>query len=282
MGAGRSGTTLLDTILGNNPGIFSAGELNRFPKYYGTPLLVEDDSPTARFWGSFKSKFPVEMQADRFRTMHQICHSFEYHSNFYKLWVPVGRRQLPAYQEYLKNFFTYLQSLTDAPVIVDSSKYPLRGYYLARFLPVEVTFIYIRRNPMDVVRSFAKKGIEQPSQGWLSANIYMFIVNSLCLAILRLLNRNHKMVSIRYHDLVADPETTLTVIGKALDIKLDQSIHLARSGGPFQKGMLFDGNRIRLEKEIRLHPVTGESKPQGLQDYLTLLFQRMWWKQKSN
>ena len=37
MGAGRSGTTLLDIMLGNNPGIFSAGELNRFPVRDGIP-----------------------------------------------------------------------------------------------------------------------------------------------------------------------------------------------------------------------------------------------------
>ena len=43
MGAGRSGTTLLDILLGNGDGFVSCGELNRFPRHQGHPPLVDLD-----------------------------------------------------------------------------------------------------------------------------------------------------------------------------------------------------------------------------------------------
>ena len=43
IGSGRSGTTLLDILLGNGNNIFSAGELNRFTKRNGIPHDARDD-----------------------------------------------------------------------------------------------------------------------------------------------------------------------------------------------------------------------------------------------
>lgn len=277
MGAGRSGTTLLDTILGNNEDIFSSGELNRFPKYCGQPLLVDEKSPTAVFWNNFKLKFPEEMQADKFRTIHNICHSFEYHSNIYKLWLPLNRKEIHTYQEYLKSFFSILGSMISQNVVVDSSKYPLRGYYLSRLPGYEVVYIYIKRNPIDVVKSFAKKNIEQPSQGWFPANIYMMMVNSISMYVFFILRKKHKMMTVNYNELVENPTKVLQDIADKLNLDLNNSIRLARNGEPFQKGLLFDGNRMRLEKEVRLQKAGGQTKPESLKDYTTLLLQKFWW-----
>lgn len=277
MGAGRSGTTLLDTILGNNPGIFSAGELNRFPKYYGRPMLVQEQSPTAFFWNEFKSKLPADWQSGNFQEIQNLCHSFEYHSNIYKMWFPFYNKRLKKYKAYLNTFFDVLKSMVGEASIVDSSKYPMRGYYLSRLVDAEVVFIYIKRNPLDVVRSFAKKGIEQPSQGWFPANIYMYIVNVLSMNIINKLNKKHKTIAIKYEDLVFNPVKTLETISERLDIDLKNSIDLIKKGQPFKKGMLFDGNRMRLENEIFLKVNNKTTEAEGIKDSITLFLQSIWW-----
>ena len=111
MGAGRSGTTLLDTVLGNNPDIFSAGELNRFPKYQGLPLLVEAQSKTAIFWNEFRSRLPEAWSNDKFVSTQKLCHSFEYHTNVYKTWFPFFNNSLRQYRFYLKTFFDTLEPM---------------------------------------------------------------------------------------------------------------------------------------------------------------------------
>jgi len=280
MGAGRSGTTLLDTILGNNPDIFSAGELNRFPKYHGLPLLVGTTSPTGIFWNEFKSKLIAKLSSDRFKTTHQLCHSFEYHSNVFKLWFPFYGKSLKRYQSYLQTFFTTLEPMVKESVIVDSSKYPMRGFYLSSLLNYDMVYIYIKRNPLDVVRSFAKKGIEQPSQGWLPANVYMFMVNTLSIYIIRKLRKKHKTIVVLYDDLIAHPAETLAKIGRYLDIDVSHTVKLVENGQPFKKGLLFDGNRIRLENEIYLRKNETETRVEGLKDAITMAWQVIWWNKR--
>ncbi len=49
IGAGRSGTTLLDIILGNEDSFFSSGELNRYLKREGIPHCARDKH-VSLFW----------------------------------------------------------------------------------------------------------------------------------------------------------------------------------------------------------------------------------------
>ena len=44
LGAGRSGSTLLDIILGNNGGVLSCGELRKFEELSGRPRGVDAKS----------------------------------------------------------------------------------------------------------------------------------------------------------------------------------------------------------------------------------------------
>ena len=53
MGAGRSGTTLLDIVLGNQNTMFSCGEINRFAIRNGNPPLVKDQIKL-KFWRKIK------------------------------------------------------------------------------------------------------------------------------------------------------------------------------------------------------------------------------------
>jgi hypothetical protein len=280
MGAGRSGTTLLDTILGNNPDIFSAGELNRFPKYHGLPLLVGAASPTAVFWNEFKAKLIERMSADKFKTTHKLCHSFEYHTYVYKTWLPFYGKSLKRYQDYLRIFFTTLETMVKESTIVDSSKYPMRGYYLSKLLDYEMVYIYIKRNPIDIIRSFAKKGIEQPSQGWFPANVYMFMVNTLSIYIIRKLRKKHKHIVVLYDDLIANPAETIAKIGRYLDLDVSHAVKLVEDGKPFQKGLLFDGNRLRLENEIFLRNNETGTRVTSLKDAITIGWQVIWWNKR--
>ncbi len=272
MGAGRSGTTLLDILLGNAGGIFSAGELNRFPRNEGSPRGSDPGGETGKFWTGFMEALEGAHGKSDFSALRALSMKYEYH----KALLRMAGTPDPAYAQYIRNFFGVLFRHAGTDIIVDSSKYPMRGYYLSRLLDCDITYIYLKRDPVDVVRSFARKDIEQPSKGWLMTNLYLLWVHFACAVVLRDLQKRHRVVTVRYGDLVSDPESTLKAIAGALELDLKKVIRLVSDDAPLSTGVLFEGNRIRHEKSIRLRRNATTRTP-SLRDRLAGILHRTWW-----
>lgn len=279
VGAGRSGTTLLDIILGNGDSLFSAGELNRFAKRDGIPHDARDEE-IASFWGSVKKS----VYADGFKdilSLNKKFKSFEYHSKALPvlLFKSVGNDFLTyrAFQESVFNAI-FSQPAAKGKIIVDSSKYPLRAFFLSRIFRNQISYIYIKRDPVSVVQSFQKKDIEQPSKNGLMANLYLFGVNILASKIIEKLRKTNKTCIINYTDLLKSPATTLKQIEDRLLIDLSESIRLIESKQPLQIGFLFDGNRLRLQQEVIFKKNnTGVKKPSTITDKFFYPLHRFFW-----
>jgi hypothetical protein len=277
MGAGRSGTTLLDILLGVNPGILSAGELNRFPRNDGYPRPADSGSPAARFWAPFREKLAARLHTADFVNFRNMCRSHEYHLAVFRLFWPWRRRPSRRYAGYVSAFFETLFEYGGSNVIVDSSKYPMRAYSLARVLPFETVFVYVKRDPADVVRSFRRRDVEQPSKNWLMANLYLLSIHCLCGRVCRWLRRRHVVHVLRYDDLVSDPAGTFSRLAVALGLDLEAGIGLARSGQPFVPGPLFDGNRLRNAHEVVIRRGGDATRKRSGGDPLVRLLHACWW-----
>ncbi len=280
IGAGRSGTTLLDIVLGNNPTVFSAGELNRFPIRMGIPPLLQKDNPKFIFWGKFKTNIMNRYKKHDLVGLNNLINKFEYHHGVFKiLFGSKSSESLKDYHEYLQTFFDTLSEQVEQENIVDSSKYPCRGYHLSQIYKENISFVYIKRNPVDVVQSFAKKDIEQPPKSWMMANLYLCCVNLLCLFILKRIRKHSKVATITLEELTNEPEKTLTYISMTLNVDLSNSINITKNYSSLKTGCLFDGNRLRLKSEIVMEKTTPSSeKNRSFKDNLTLAFNGMWWK----
>jgi len=268
LGSGRSGTSLLEIMLGNNSRIFNCGELNRFPARNGYPPVKSPDSTDYKFWLKIREKV-----VENFDLKHQahLHKKFEYHfgliKRFFGLFDPSEYR---LYQDFIAKIFNEVYQSTGCPIITDSSKYPSRALSLSETLTFDVSYIYIKRNPVSVVRSFAKKDIEQPSKNWLMANAYYFIVNFLCSIVYRKLAKRHKTMIIKYEELIQNPLQTLMDIEKILDLSFDLLKDKIKNNEEIKVGNLFDGNRIRLKPTILLQS-KGSSENKKLWDLITLL-----------
>jgi hypothetical protein len=280
IGAGRSGTTLLDIVLGNNPEMFSAGELNRFPIRNGIPPLLEKDNSKFSFWNTFKTIFLNSYKKYDLKGLNNLINKFEYHLGIFRIMFGSKTdKSLNDYHEYLQVFFDTLSNQVEQEYIVDSSKYPCRAYHLAQLYKENISFVYIKRNPVDVVQSFAKKDIEQPPKSWLMANLYLCCVNLLCVFILKKIKKDSKVVSITLEELTNEPAKTLTRISESLGLDLSNSIGLTQSYSPLKTGCLFDGNRLRLKTEIVMEKTTSSiNKKKSFKDNLTMAFNSLWWK----
>ena len=281
IGAGRSGTTLLDIILGNNPKLFSAGELNRFPIRNGACPNIGKETAAYKYWEAFKTDFLSHHKDYRLDEINKnLINKYEYHSAILRIiFGSKSSKSRERYVDYLRNFFDTLSEKVDKEIIVDSSKYPCRGYFISQLYKSDISFIYIKRNPVDVSHSFAKKDLEQPPKSWFMTNLYLFCVNHLCNYILYKVKNNSKVVRIKYDSLVADPVQTLTTIQEALNIDLSHSIEIIKNDDYLFPGLLFDGNRLRMKEKIKLEK-KDNSKPRKLsfKDKITMLFNSSWWK----
>jgi hypothetical protein len=252
IGTARSGTTLLDIILGNNPGFFSAGELNRFPRRDGFCPGLAVDHPTSLFWQKFREKLLNENPGLDLGKMRFITGRFEHHSGLFRIPFVFRGKSFNQYRDYISAFFNTLEKQVDDQVIIDSSKYPLRARHLSSILPNEIIYIHIKRNAGSVIKSFAKKGIEQPHKNWIRAGLYLSAVTALIHQAKSALSASHRVITINYENLVEHPGPTLDYLSAELNMSLDPVKEMIINGLPLTPGYLFDGNRIRLKEEIKL------------------------------
>ena len=139
IGSGRSGTSLLDIILGNSKTIFSLGEVNRFTKRDGQPHSPRDENVSG-FWGEVNNKMK-KLHYKSPNYYYKLFSKFEYHSGIFRVLFSFLRNKTE-----LKNYAVYQNDLfnsigkTISPgynkaYFIDSSKYPVRAFFLSLILP---------------------------------------------------------------------------------------------------------------------------------------------------
>jgi hypothetical protein len=282
IGAGRSGTTLLDIMLGNSPDIFSAGELNRFAKRRGIPHDARD-RVVEQFWKQIRENLVKDNISD-LSILYDVSKKFEYHTSIFNSGILNPSNGLfKQYADYQKKLFNNItkqaEQLFNKTIIVDSSKYPMRGLMLSKIFGQNISFIYIQRNPNAVVESFQKKDVEQPSKSRLNANIYLLLVNSIARSVLKKVKSTNRIAVINYEDLSQDPLSVLQKIEANLQINLQTPKKLIETTQPLNVGLLFDGNRLRLKNQIIFNKRTQATKTKGLINYFFYpLHKIMWYK----
>ena len=265
IGAGRSGTTLLDIMLGNMNDAVSLGEINRFYKRHGVPPKREETSKAYKFWDKFRKL----LNTKDYTKSYNYAQNNEYHSSFIKA---IRRKNSTDYIKDLRQQYDVLREITNEKVLVESSKYPSRALNLSSYLNdnfFEIKYIYLKKDPIKVVKSFQKKNVEQPSKGYFMANIYYLLVNILCqLTVVILKKRHHKVAVVKYEDLVEKPQSVVKYLGKTINEDCAALLSKLSQNKELNTGLLFDGNRIRLKETLTLR--TGQkNEKKSFKDYIT-------------
>jgi hypothetical protein len=275
-GYSRSGSTILDSILGQIDGFFSTGEL-----YYVWSRNVLDNTVCGcgtpfrecEVWrGVFECAFGgidavdaremIRLQELNTRTRHLPL-----------VLVPWGRRllasRLEGYLGRLEKLYRAIQHSTGCRVVVDSSKVPLYGYLLNTMPTIDLYVVHLIRDPRAVSYSWLKKRLLPPLPG-KAAPIYMDRYSSIKSSILwNVTNvavemfwrrQSKRYLMLRYEDFVDRPQESLQRILElvheqdrsfSLPFEAERTIKLGinhtTSGNPsrFQTGTL----ELRPDKE---------------------------------
>ncbi len=222
-GSGRSGSTLLERLLGAVDGVTTLGEVVHLP----ARGLVEGETcacgltlDRCPFWsGVGRRAFGGWDQVDG-PAWQSLQSRVDRNRHLPRLAVPVGagfRQDLGEHVRRLESLYLAAASETGASVLVDSSKHASTAFALRHLRRVDVRFVHIVRDSRGVAYSWTKE-MARPEVGASQAMPRYSPVSSaawwdafnLMLAGLNL--TGSPVHRLRYEDLLADPSEALQAV----------------------------------------------------------------------
>lgn len=265
IGAGRSGSTVLDTVLGNHQAIESVGELcNLLSSGWmnGEYCACGERGNVCAFWQAVKEAWVKRVGIEPIGEYMLLQKTFER----VLAWpILVKERRWPsarfrAYAEYTRALFEALGEVTGKAVIIDSSKRPSRAFALSLILGMDVRLIHLVRDGRGVAWSLhkayqkdEKAGIQRemkPRAFWRTA-IFWSLIN-LYAGWVRRQGDPATSLWVRYEDFVANPTETLERIGVLTGLDFAKVQQAIRHEETLSVGHTIAGNRMRMLGQVRL------------------------------
>lgn len=261
MGPGRSGTTILEILLANNPGMAGVGELKHiFRDGFLRDVRCACGKPGRQcdLWSRVLSETAWDRE-DCIR-IGEVVKALESHARFPLVLAGVAnRKSVMLYERATHRLFTTLGEVTQSRVIVDSSKYAGRALLLARMFPGRVKVLCITRGAAGLITSFGKKNdVEQYQKGMFAVAFYYLYV-LLCMRAVRTRLRDG-CLAIRYEDMQQDPQAVLRTIEAWSGYSLANSRARLASGDSLDVGHIVTGNRLRRKGRVRFDASRNESE----------------------
>ena len=272
VGMARSGTTLLELLLGRLEGWVAGGELRRYWHGESTPRWLcgcGRQLADCDFWRQVRADLRkggiLPDEYPRFLALQ--------HSHLRLRPAPMARLMISArgaddtlsplyrYQLGMSRLYSAVARTAGARVVVDSSKEPPDAY-LATWNPaVEVFAVHLVRDPRAVAHSFSKRVPEpqpdleyMPRSNAFGAAVRWDVRHGFCEALLkRRLGR--RVMRMRYEDLVDDPVGAVRSIARFAR-EPDPDLRFIQNGRvEFEPNHTLSGNPLRLgQTAIEVHP----------------------------
>jgi hypothetical protein len=298
-GLDRSGSTILDIVLGNHPHIESVGEVANItmngwisreslrgidPKKLRVPictcgkrldvLYVDTPDEACPFWSRVRREWVERTDSDSIEGYPKLRDNFERTRSAslvqqYLRLLYEKRRRSASFRSYAgltRAFFESIRAVSGKPVIVDSSKSPVRAFALSIVPGIDLYVVHLVRDGRGVITSRRKvlkknlrSGVMWDHEGvpmWKTVTRWI-VLNLAAEWVCTRLGPNRTM-RLRYEDFVADPKGALERIGSLIELDLTTVAEAASSGKPMQAGHNVGGNRTRKSTIIALQPELAE------------------------
>jgi Sulfotransferase family len=232
-GMGRSGSTIVDQLLGAQPGYFSGGELDKIWKYgvlENWLCACGDPFWSCAFWSRVRAVDPglltTEAALTTVRTLHRALARL-----MYPFWWEGGRRQIidripPAYFDRMARLYRAIALASGCSVVVDSSKHPGYAHLLLKSGAVSrIRLVHLVRDPRAVAYSWMHPKVDLSSP---DGKPYSFRAISPARSAATWLEWNvttervaqafpGRSSLLRYEDFATDPEGSLLRLGLLRD-----------------------------------------------------------------
>jgi hypothetical protein len=259
-GAARSGSTLLDRVIGMRDGFCSMGELQFiWGRSFGENQLCGCGLPfhECAFWREVSDRaFGVEPR-DVDHAAATRLKSFvddKRHLQWLILRAPPRfRSELLAYGELLEHLYRAVLEVSGARVIVDSSKDPRHGFVLSRLERFDVHVVHLIRDPRAVAFSW-KRTRRRPEIHWKAQDMMVQRTYASSArwtahnALVELLGASAaSYCRVRYEDFVLDPGAAVSTILAHHDWIDEQSATAATKQMILEPSHTVAGNPMRFK-----------------------------------
>lgn len=261
MGFGRGGSTILEVLLANNPGVFGAGELTHVLSdavlrnaacSCGAPSLC------CEIWSKVCER--LNWTTEMARSNAQLLRRVEHHARFPLMAAGlIGRATWERYARINAELFCAISEVTGAEVVTDSSKYAGRALALRRVFSDRVQVICLTRSPNGLMHSFQKpQHDEQLQKSALGACFYYtYVLSCLHVASRQL---GEQALNVRYEDLASNAEGVIRRIGEWWGRDVSQVVAKLRTRDIFDIGHVVTGNRLRYRGRVRFDPIVEDAQ----------------------
>ncbi|WP_222982685.1 sulfotransferase [Flagellimonas meishanensis] len=242
LGAGRSGTTLLATVMNSHKDILTLGEMNQFYEYVAENKPVSSGALIldCEYWGEVVQR--LDMDVELAAKLNQISKEQEHHSKTIK-WL-LTKSSSKIYFEYQNSVFQSIRVSSPGKWFLDSSKYISRYLLLGQNRQIRTKGIYVVRDVRGVIHSFSKK--VQTSRSPLSAILYYTAINFLGQMVCWV---DRKVIKIKYEDFMDNPEMTLAKIYNHIFDNGTSHVSLPAS---YEMPIIIGGNRMKANKSVAI------------------------------
>ena len=260
---GYSGSTLLDLILGAQPGVVSVGEIKHFANYY-----IDDKQCSCKknvrdcYYWSKVIDLSEDLFFQYFGLENYVYHlenvNYSFREDYRKSLITSGfdsLLELQGVQNYLKiNYalFKAISTIGQAELIIDSSKDPARAAILYYSDLFDVKIIHLYRDHRSYLESKKRKSQDpnRESMHWPGPFIHTLklwkgtIHHKLFLSKVKAEDK----IALDYHKLATNPMESVQKLSKFLDTKYNHKTLLPESKEFFSRYPVHNigGNRLRL------------------------------------
>jgi len=281
----RSGSTMLDRLLGSIDGFHSCGEIFELWRQVidrHEPCSCGQHAGDCPFWAVVLEKTLRNVPNSLRINVREFANHFYSTINkrnlgnllFPRLRSQDFRRRLANIEGVIRRLYRAIAEVSGAGVIVDSSKYSLYAYLLSESNAVDLHLVHLVRDSRAVVYSNIRKkfvseigkhtGTKNPFRTALAWNLHNVLAERL--------RAKHRYVRIRYEDLAAHPRETILhiveTLGLAEQVGVDENKLFVSFSGENKivlgRGHLIAGNAMRFkqgEMEIKLDTEWKNSLP---------------------
>lgn len=242
LGAGRSGTTLLATVLNSHSDIITIGEMHQF---YGHLLEGKSCScgelvGVCSFWSQILNM--DDLRGIDIENAAKTSESTEKHRNIPL--ILLGKKGSKDYYNYQSKINSELLRFSPEKWFLDSSKYIARYLLLKRNKNVVHKGVYLVRDVRGVVHSFRKR--VQTKKKPVATILYYLAINFFGQIIYWI---DKDVIKIKYEDFVSNPETTLSKIYE----HIFESRNINSIPKNFEMPHIIGGNRMKTDKVISIN-----------------------------
>ncbi len=244
LGSGRSGTTLLATILNSTPNILTAGELHQFYTYLhikstcSCGKIVYD----CNFWETVIKT--LNLSDNELLEFEKKQNKEERHK--YILSIILGKKASLDYTSSQDKLFNAINKFNNKEWILDSSKYIGRFLLLKQLKTINLKGIYVVRDVRGVIHSFNKQ-VQTPKSP-INSIIYYYLTNFFGQIVCW---TNKDVIKVRYEDFIEDP---LAVVEKIYSkhINSNNKNKKPQLNNIFEMPHIIGGNRLKNSKRIKI------------------------------